>query len=318
MPRPLQWRSLSGGLVSLAVVIIVPLLVLIYARVGRLHGAVINVYVLARDAQGVVRGSEVWLAGQKVGIVKDISFQPSSAPIASRLLFHTHVLASDAKLIRLDSHAEIRSGGTVIGAPVVYLSSGTLAGRQIANGDTLRIDPHTDMLQSLSTVSSATAQLPAIKANLSAALHDARDAGTRLVALADDGGPATNVMRAATQLRSRLSSSRGTAAQLLEHQEALFNRVAHAMAAADSIRTLLASHASALGRFRRDTSLTIAVGRVRDDLADVSRLAANPAGTSGRARADSAVVAALDSTRAQMASLFADMKAHPFRYLYVF
>ncbi len=143
-------------------------------------------------------------------------------------------------------------------------------------------------------------------------------AGTRVATLMGDSGAATRAMRAVAQLRARLNAPDGSAGRLLDHRAMLTSRAMHALSAVDTIRALLASQTNTIGRFRRDSSLILAIGQARDSLAEIGRLAANPGGTLGRLRADSALFASVDSTRAQMAALFTDMKAHPFRYLYVF
>src|SRR5512138_359187 len=64
MPRKASWRELVIGLVSFAVLVGVGFSVLVFARVGRLHGSTFRLYALTGEARGVIRGSEVWLGGQ--------------------------------------------------------------------------------------------------------------------------------------------------------------------------------------------------------------------------------------------------------------
>jgi hypothetical protein len=95
----------------------------------------------------------------------------------------------------------------------------------------------------------------------------------------------------------------------------LIARAKAAAAQADSLRTLLASGESSLGRFRRDSTLLRAVADVRDELSIASRLMANGSGTLARFGSDS-IIAVQTAERARlMTELFADIRRRPFRYL---
>jgi hypothetical protein len=86
------------------------------------------------------------------------------------------------------------------------------------------------------------------------------------------------------------------------------------MARADSIRTLFASDAHSLGRFRRDTTVVRDIKSIRAELAELQRMAADTNGTIGRFRSDSAVTRAIHLDMAALDSLMADIKKHPLRY----
>ena len=87
------------------------------------------------------------------------------------------------------------------------------------------------------------------------------------------------------------------------------------MARVDSIRALLASPNTSVGRFRRDSTLLAEVDDVRNELALVRASLDSPDGTVGRARKDSALATALAQAQREMTLLFADIKKHPRRYL---
>src|SRR6266576_1011895 len=127
MPRRTGWKELIVGLIALAAVTGVGLAVLLFARVGTLHGHTFRLYALTGEARGVIRGSEVWLGGQKVGVVKDVTFMSPMTPAKDRLLIVMDVLSSGRQGIRMNSTAQVRSGGTLISSPVVYLSIGSNA-----------------------------------------------------------------------------------------------------------------------------------------------------------------------------------------------
>ena len=98
-------------------------------------------------------------------------------------------------------------------------------------------------------------------------------------------------------------------------QGGLTRRAAVVMARADSIRTLIASPATSLGRFRKDSTLMREVGDIRDEMAIVRTQLDQSRGTAGRILHDSAITNSLAEAQRQMSLLFADIKKHPLRYL---
>src|SRR5689334_23662240 len=125
MSRRLSWRDLPFGLASAAVVLAVAVLILVYGRVGTLRGKTFRVYVTTDAARGVIRGTEVWLDGQKVGLVKNVDFRPASASVKERLVLALELLDVARSHVRSDSRVQIRAGAKLIGDQVVYISSGT-------------------------------------------------------------------------------------------------------------------------------------------------------------------------------------------------
>ena len=90
------------------------------------------------DASNILKGTDVWLNGQRVGTVTSVAFAPASAPPEARVVIATDLLMQVQSHVRLDSRASLQSGGTIIGAPVVYLTSGTPMQRGVLPGDTIR------------------------------------------------------------------------------------------------------------------------------------------------------------------------------------
>ena len=98
-------------------------------------------------------------------------------------------------------------------------------------------------------------------------------------------------------------------------QGGLTRRAQQVMARADSVRALIASPNTSLGRFRKDSTLLAEVGYIRDELSILQSDLDQSRGTVGRAIHDSAITNALVEAQRQMSLLFADIKKHPFRYL---
>jgi ABC-type transporter Mla subunit MlaD len=317
MPRRPSWKDLPFGLAALAVIVGGALAILLFARIGTLHGSTIRLYAQTGEARGLIRGSEVWLSGQKVGVVKDIQFLPPTVDPRGRVLIAMDVLDEARGNIRHDSHAQIRAGGTLIGAPVVYISIGTSRSPAAREGDTIRALPQTDFENMASDFALATRNFPDLIANvklLNAQLHSAE--GTLGALGIEKAGPQLITTHARlARLATQLERPTGTIGSVLSERSPLTARAQVVMARADSVRELIASKRTSYGRFRRDSTLLREVADIRNEIDIVRARAASPNGTLGRARADSAVFDALAGVHREMSLLFADLRRRPLRYV---
>jgi len=318
MPRRTSWRELTIGLIALAVVTGVSLVVLIFARVGTLHGNTFRLFAATGEARGIIHNSEVWLGGQKVGVVKDVEFLPLSADTSYRVLIVMDVLSSAREGIRVNSTAQIRAGGTLIGSPVVYLTIGTTSGRVVNPGDTVRSLPQSDLERASSEFAIASRQFPEIIANvklLSQQLHSV-DNTLGAFSIEHGGVQLARAQRQAAQLGARLSSSNGTIGLGLRSRQSLMDRARRAMSRADSVRALIASPTGSYGRLRRDSTLLREVADIRNELDIVRARMASPEGTIGRVHADSSLLDAVANTRREMTLIMSDIKRRPLRYVH--
>lgn len=318
MPRRASWSELVIGLVSFAVLVGVSLCVLVFARVGRLHGSTFRLYALTGEARGLIHGSEVWLGGQKVGVVKDIEFMPAGRPVSERVLITMEVLSSARQGIRSNSTAQVRSGGTLISSPVVYLTIGTTGASEVASGDTVRTLPQSDLETMTSQFAIASREFPAIISNVKLLSQQLNSVDGTLGAMGIEHGGVelARTRREATRLAARLTNSNGTIGAALASQNSLADRARHVMARADSVRALIASENTTLGRFRRDSTLLREVADIRNELDIVRARMASPTGTLGRVRADSALFDAIARAQREMTLIMADIHRRPLRYIH--
>lgn len=311
MARPLTWRSVRGGALLFLVLVGLSAAVLVYARVGALRGETFRLFVVTQEARGVIPGTEVWLAGQKVGRVSKVEFRDAATDTMTRLVIETEVREKFRDRIHLDSDVDIRAGGSIIGSIILNISVGTLRTREVVPGDTIRAARQADAERMASELGIAARQFPAIMSDVAEIRRLATQAGGRMGGSAQ----ARETMRSASALMASVGGTRGTIGRLRNPNSELGARVRHAMAGADSVRQLLATRATELGRFRRDSTLLRSVGQLRDEIAAVRALASSSEGTVGRLRSDSAIFVGLDSVYAEMSALFADIRKRPLRYI---
>ena len=88
-----------------------------------------------------------------------------------------------------------------------------------------------------------------------------------------------------------------------------------ATAQADSLRLLLASNETSLGRFRRDSTLVRTVSAVRDELSITRALLGAQTGTLGRFGQDSIIAVQAAERERLLTELVTDIKRRPFRYI---
>jgi phospholipid/cholesterol/gamma-HCH transport system substrate-binding protein len=314
MARELSWSDVRGGLIALAVVVAIAVGVLKYSRVGALRGDTFHLYALVGEARGVTPGSEVWLSGQKVGKITRIEFQPATSDTSRRILIEMEVLSEFRPAMHRNATAQIRAGGSFIGAVVVYVSPGTVASVEMADNDTILTQPQVDVEGATGQFGAATRELPAILGNVRVLTAQLRSTEGTVGAVLN--GPGLGQLGLArirmARVVNRLTGG-GTAGLIAGG--GLTTRAQRVMARADSVRALLASDRTSLGRLRRDSTLVTEVADIRRQLDQVQRALDAPSGTAGRIVRDSALTQGIASAQQQMTLLFADLKKHPFRYL---
>jgi ABC-type transporter Mla subunit MlaD len=310
MPPRTSWSNLLPGLIALAVVVSIAIGVVVFGGVGKERGDTVRLYVLTNAAQGVMGGTEVWLVGQKIGTVDRIDFRSPEADTSMRVVLALTVRREDASQIRHDSHAQIRMGGSVIGPAVVYLTAGTPSSPAIASGDTLRAQRQADAVGSgAKLMASASQELGPLMADARTvmALARRRTQAAQGSFIEEHNGEVAELRSNFTRLRDLLSGAGGSRSVMVGARSAL--------ARADSIRSLLNSPKTSLGRFRRDSTLGETVARVRDELARVRAQLASVEGSAGRFTRDSAMTRSIAEAQRELTLLMDDFRRRPRRYL---
>jgi len=307
MPSRLSWRKLLPGLTALAAVVVVALAIVKFAGVGTIHGRTIRVYVVSDQANGIMHGTEVWLAGQKIGLVTDVAFLPPSTDSGARVLLSLDIRARDAAALRRDAHPQLRAGANILGPMVVYLDPGTLSAPGVREGDTLRAAPQRDAQVAMVRLRDATGEIGPLVSDARAILADVRDTSGSVGALLHNGLPLPTLRARYTRVTTRDGTG--------EAQNGLILHVRLALARADSIRALVSGPSSMLGRFRRDSSLSSTVADINAQLAELSAQLQGANGTIGRMQNDAALLDAVAAARREMTELLADIRRRPARYI---
>jgi ABC-type transporter Mla subunit MlaD len=316
MAKSKGWRDLLLGAIALGAVIATALAVLMFARVGALRGDKVRLFARTTRAGGIMKGSEVWLAGQRIGKVDAVMFAPPNTDTLERVILVMDILDEYMSQLRRDTDARIRAGGTLIGAQVVYLSPGSAASPQLHGGDTIPAHPQDDFEGVTSQIAIASRQFPAIIENVKLINEQMELARGTIAALGvEEGGASLQTFRVnAANLNRVVTSSHGSIGRALDDGD-LMARAQQTLARADSVRRLVSEGRGTFGRFQRDSTLSRTIADVRDDVSIVRALLAEARGTAGRVGADRAIAVQLSRAQQHMDSLFADIKENPLRYI---
>jgi phospholipid/cholesterol/gamma-HCH transport system substrate-binding protein len=316
MHRTVEWRELKVGLTAMGVLTAIVLFVLLFARVGAMHGKTASVYVLTDDAPGVLSGTDVWLAGKKIGQVKDIHFRAVTTDTLQRLAIHAQIYYEQLHYLRKDAWADIRPGGSLVGAPIIWISSGTSSFGALKDGDTLitkstgAMKPVGDKIEALGTkVSSLTDSTIKVVHMLNGQI------GT-LGRLAQNGLP--RVTAAAGQIADLTRRARtGDGSLAMMTDGTLRARFNHIVAAKDSIMLVMNSGNGNVARLKNDSALFKKVSHLRAELDSLMSLtdSTRTTGALARMRTDSTFRLEMTAARAQLSAIIADIKKHPGRYI---
>ena len=313
MASRIHWRDLKTGIAAAAVIAVVVVSILLFARVGKLHGKTTRLYVTAPDVSGVLGGTEVWLAGKKVGIVKDVRFLPVATDTLQRVLIETSILAENMPLVRKDSRADIGPGGTLIGSAVVFIKPGTLAAPQVKEGDTIRSRSSSRIAAVGTQVDTLIKHLVSLADGSGKLIDKLGDPSNTVGALRTRGVEQLRSMSAvASSFSNRATLGNGTIG--LAYRGGVGARISGLMAAKDSIALLMSSGDGNIGRFRRDSTLLRKVAGVRAGFDSLRGLTSTP-GSVTRLRSDTTLKAEIARGRAQLDSLMREIKKHPFKYI---
>lgn len=316
MPRTLRWTGLFPGVVILALIVALSVGIMMFGQVGALRGSTIRLYAAMGEARGVIQGTEVWLAGQKIGLVTGVKFQPASVDTLRRLLIEMDVLARHREQLRGNSTAQVRAGGTLIGAQVVWLTPGTPDAPVIADGDTILGKRQGDTESMTARAALASHEFPAIIANIKLLSQQLTTAHGTLGAMGvEAGGGSLDLFRdRASSLGVQAISGSGSIGMAMRGGD-IAGRLRQTMARVDSIRMVVGDSGTSLGRFQRDSTLLRSVAEVRNEVSIVRALLDESRGTAGRAVNDKAIAQELAQLESELAALMADIQRRPLRYI---
>lgn len=309
---PPSWRKLTGGIIALVAMIGGALAIVAFARVGSLRGDTYIAYIMADKADGILKGTEVWLQGQKVGVVKGVGFRALATDSAVQTVLQMEVLNQYQQYIRKDSRVEFKPGGTYLGAQVVALRIGSHNAPVLQAGDTLTRVSVIDPEQRSYELTAAGEDIPQIVTSLRAIGSDLSKTQTQFGSLGDRTSGLHLIMRHLSDYQKRKAGKKGMLA-LLSPDNALAARARLVITRADSLLRIT-EEPGTLNRIKSDSGLRKALASTRADLDSVRVRISREDGAAGRFVSDDALQRDLKELSEQITRTIADISKKPGRY----
>ena len=313
-------RQIRVGIVLIAALLLLALGVF---QVGRLFDVFASRYTLVtliESSGGLIAGSPVTLAGQRIGQVDEIEFLPvderrDSANIYVRLSINESV----REQIREDSKAILQTQG-LLGNRYINISPGSPEYQPLQPGDTVPSLPPLDYESVLRTAAGTMDQVQDVIVDLRTVTDRlARGEGTLGALLTDDElyDRMTTATNELASLLAAVNRSDGTLARLIR-DPALYERMSASIARLDSLGALILEGDGSLGRLVRDDSLYEGllgvVGRADSTLAGVEGLVAGATdadGTVSRLLEDPELYDQLLKTIVDLQTLIQEIRENP-------
>jgi hypothetical protein len=307
---PPPWRKLTGGIIALVAIIGGAFAIVAFARVGSLRGDTYIAYIVADQASGIFKGTNVWLQGQKVGVVQDVDFLPTDSSV--RTVLKVEVMSPYKEFIRKDSPVEFKPGGTYLGAQVVALRIGSQSAPVLDAGDTLTRVSVIDPEVRANELTEAGEDFPQIVSSLRAIGSDLSKTQSQFGTLGDRSSGFASVLTHVAELEKRNDGKKGTFSLLLR-DHSLADRAKLAITRADSLLKFTREKGT-INRFAADSSLRRALASTRAELDSVRLRISREDGAAGRYLADDALQQDLQGLSDQIARTLADFAKRPNRY----
>ena len=164
----------------------------------------------------------------------------------------------------------------------------------------------------------ASREFPAIISNIKLLNDQLHGVNSTLGAIGIEHGGVElgQTRRQAMRVATKLTRPSGTIGSALAARGSLTDRARRVMARADSVRAVMASQNTSLGRMRRDSTLLREVADIRNELDIIRARMASPTGTLGRVHADSALFDDIARAQREMTLIMADIHRRPLRYIH--
>jgi len=269
-----------------------------------------EITVTAREAEGLVPGSEVWIAGTRAGRVLWIRFGDPSGPESRRVLVRAVLQRGPAAHLRADTRPRIVPA-SLLAPPVLELEAGSPSAPPLDFSDTLRVVAGITPEELLSRMGRARPSLDTLR-RLSEEFRAATRTGdgslARLRADTALGGRLGRLAERLDRFRSSETRTPGSLELLLED---------------DSLRATASRLKDRLGRLaewqgaRADSLATLVetLRRVSGRLAALRRDLDAGYGTAGRALHDREIQNQIDRLRSAADSTRAELMREPWRWL---
>jgi len=204
-------KNKRAVIVGIFIVVGLALLITIVMVMGaqrKSFARTITVKAVFDDVSGLQQGNNIWLAGVKVGTVKNISFATDS-----RVSVSMSILSSMQPYIHKDAKAKIGSE-SLIGNKIVVLTEGSPNMPVIQPGDILEIQPSLNTEDMMKTLQQNNNNLLAITTDVKGLVQGLTNGQGNLGKLLKDESLVNTLQRTLSQLNTAAGNAQSFAADL--------------------------------------------------------------------------------------------------------
>ena len=311
----ITWEQLRvGGLIVIGIAILT-VAVFQLGQAANLFTRRYRLYAFLPNANGLLVGGQVTIAGQIAGTVKAIDFLPPDADTTRNLKVTVEIDENLKQQVRADSKGKLRTLG-LLGDKVFDISVGTPRFQELENGDTITMGQSLDYDAIIQQASGAVGDMVQLTKDLRDITGGiVRGEGTvgQLVtnrALYDE---LTGTLSRANTMMARLQNPNGTVGKMLDDPTLYYN-MNHMLASVDTLLRAMNSQDGTLGKLLRDDTLYTHLVGITAGADSLVKLMSQGNGTVARMLTDQQLYDQLNRTLTDLNAILADVKKNPRKY----
>ncbi|MGE5731718.1 MAG: MlaD family protein [Gemmatimonas sp.] len=309
------WEQLKVGVVILAALGVLAIAIYKLGQAANLFHRRYELIAYLPNANGLVAGGTVLVAGQFAGTIKSIDFLPVDNDTTRNLRLRMAVDASLRDQVRSDSKAKVRTLG-LLGDKVIDISIGTPRYGVLRDGDTIAVAPSLDyeavLAQAAGAVNDMVDLTHDLRALTNGILNGKGTVGQLMTnrALYDQF---VGTMSRANTMLTKLQNPNGTFARLLD-DPTLYNRFISVVTSADSLVVSLNDKNGTIGKLLRDDSLYTHFVSMAQAGDSIMKALSNGQGPVARLLNDPTLYDRLNKLTTDLGTILEDVRKDPHRY----
>ncbi|MGI8498970.1 MAG: MlaD family protein [Gemmatimonadaceae bacterium] len=311
----ITWDQLKVGLMILVALAVVAGAVLKLGQAVNLFTKRYDLVTFLPNASGLRGGGSVAVAGQLVGVVKAIDFQPPTTDTMHTLKVTVAVDVNLKPHIRGDSYAKLRTLG-LLGDKILDISPGTPRADVLQPGDTLRLKESLDYEQVIGQAAGAVGDMVQLTHDLRAITGGiVRGEGTMGQLLMSNTlyDQLNGTLTQANSLMRRLQQPNGTFGKLVD-DPTLYNKLASLTTSMDSLLHSVQSQQGTLGKLMTDTTLYVHIVGVTTTADSLLKLLTTGNGFAAKMLSDHELYDKLNKSITDLNEILADVRKNPGKY----
>ena len=309
------WEQLKVGVVILAALGVLAIAIYKLGQAANLFHRRYELIAYLPNANGLVAGGTVLVAGQFAGTIKSIDFLPVDNDTTRNLRLRMAVDASLRDQVRSDSKAKVRTLG-LLGDKVIDISIGTPRYGVLRDGDTIAVAPSLDYEAVLAQAAGAVNEMVDLTHDLRALTNGILDGKGTVGQLMTNRAlydQFVGTMSRANTMLTKLQNPNGTFARLLD-DPTLYNRFIGVVTSADSLVVSLNDKNGTIGKLLRDDSLYTHFVSMAQAGDSIMKALSNGQGPVARLLNDPTLYDRLNKLTTDLGTILEDVRKDPHRY----